>query len=279
MKKHRLDLLLVERGLVESRSIAQRFIYAGEVTVNGSLVDKPGTMIPADAAVVMKAQPRFVSRGGEKLDAALVESGLSVDGLVIADIGASTGGFTDCLLQRHAAKVYAIDVGYGQLAWKLRQDPRVVVMERENARYLDVLPEMVDMIVSDVSFISLRIIYATAVHWLKSDGKVVSLIKPQFEAGRTHVGKGGVVRNPAIHKQVLFDVATEMSRLDLHLLGLMVSPLKGPAGNIEFLGWWERQPEHIDNVFDIEQSSKPVVPDGDYLSDLIETVMQQAARL
>jgi 23S rRNA (cytidine1920-2'-O)/16S rRNA (cytidine1409-2'-O)-methyltransferase len=171
---------------------------------------------------------------------------VAVAGQVVADIGASTGGFTDCLLQNGVAKVYAIDVGYGQLAWDLRQDERVVVMERVNARYLATLPEPVDVIVSDVSFISLRIIYATAVHWLKPGGTVISLIKPQFEAGREHVGKGGVVRDPAIHRQVLETVAADMADFGLGLRGLMVSPLRGPAGNVEFLGWWTLGADSVD---------------------------------
>jgi len=239
MKKQRLDLLLVERGLVESRSLAQRFIRAGEVLVDGQLLDKPGADVAVDANISLKAKPCFVSRGGEKLAAALERFPVVIAGKVAADIGASTGGFTDCLLQHGAAKVYAVDVGYGQLAWELRQDARVVVMERVNARYLATLPEPVDVIVSDVSFISLRIIYATAVHWLQPGGAVISLIKPQFEAGREHVGKGGVVRSPAVHRQVLEAVTAEMATLGLSLRGLMVSPLLGPAGNVEFLGWWE----------------------------------------
>lgn len=237
-RKVRLDLLLVERGLVESRSLAQRLIRAGEVQVDGQLVDKPGADVLEVANVSLKAKPRFVSRGGEKLAAALERFPVSVVGQVAADIGASTGGFTDCLLQHGAARVYAIDVGYGQLAWELRQDARVIVMERVNARYLAALPELVDLIVSDVSFISLRIIYATVVRWLKSGGAVISLIKPQFEAGREFVGKGGVVRDPVVHRQVLETVTAEMAALGLGLRGLMVSPLRGPAGNVEFLGWW-----------------------------------------
>jgi len=235
----RLDLLLVERGLTESRTLAQRLIHAGEVLVNGQLADKPGATVAEDAVVTLKAKPRFVSRGGEKLAAALERFPVAVAGKIAADIGASTGGFTDCLLQYGAAKVYAIDVGYGQLAWELRQDARVIALERVNARYLAALPEPVDVIVSDVSFISLRIIYATAVRWLKPDGAVISLIKPQFEAGREHVGKGGVVRDPAVHRQVLETVTAEMAALGLGLCGLMVSPLRGPAGNVEFLGWWK----------------------------------------
>lgn len=238
MKKQRLDLLLVDRGLVESCALAQRFICAGEVMVDGQLVDKPGTTVPAAAELTLKAKSRFVSRGGEKLAAALDRFPVVVAGKVAADIGASTGGFTDCLLQHAAEKVYAIDVGYGQLAWPLRQNSRVVVMERVNARYLTTLPEPVDLIVSDVAFISLRVIYATAVHWLKPGGDVVSLIKPQFEAERKSVGKGGVVRDRAVHRQVLEAVTASLGKLGLGLRGLMASPLRGPAGNIEFLGWW-----------------------------------------
>ncbi|MBN1250394.1 MAG: TlyA family RNA methyltransferase [Anaerolineae bacterium] len=239
VKTERLDRLVVQAGLVASRSIAQRLIMAGEVLVDGELADKPGMRIPTSAQIDLKAKPRFVSRGGEKLAAALERFGVAVAGRVVADIGASTGGFTDCLLQSGAARVYAIDVGYGQLAWKLRQDARVVVMERTNARYLSALPEPVSLVVSDVSFISLRLIYAAAVHWLAPNGDVVSLIKPQFEAGPANVGKGGVVRDPAVHRAVLEDVTKAMAGLNLGLRGLMPSPLKGPAGNIEFLGWWQ----------------------------------------
>ncbi len=238
MGKERLDLLLVARGLVESRSLAQRLIRAGEVLVEGQIFDKPGMRVDVEVDIALRTRPRYVSRGGEKLAAALARFPVQVAGRVVADIGASTGGFTDCLLQHGAARVYAIDVGYGQLAWSLRQDPRVVVMERTNARYLESLPESVHLIVSDVSFISLRLIYATAVHWLKPGGDVVSLIKPQFEAGRRDVGKGGVVRDPAVHRRVLRQVAEAMAALGLGLRGLMRSPLRGPAGNVEFLGWW-----------------------------------------
>jgi len=242
MEKQRLDRLIVARGLLESRAVAQRFIRAGEVLVDGQLVDKPGTSIATEAEITLKAKPRFVGRGGEKLAAALERFTVDVADRVAADVGASTGGFTDCLLQHGAARVYAIDVGYGQLAWTLRQDARVVVMERTNARYLETLPEPVDLIVSDVSFISLRLIYSTAIHWLKADDTkpcdVISLIKPQFEAGPENVGKGGVVRDPAVHRQVLETTVAMMDALGLVLQGLMASPLVGPAGNIEFLGWW-----------------------------------------
>ncbi|MFP4345899.1 MAG: TlyA family RNA methyltransferase [Anaerolineales bacterium] len=238
MEKERIDRLMVDRGLAKSRNRAQRIIRAGEVRVDGELVDKPGTQVPVEAEISVAERPPFVSRGGEKLEAALERFPVEVEGQVAADVGASTGGFTDCLLQRGAEKVYAIDVGYGQLAWTLRQDPRVVVMERTNARYLRSLEEPVDLVVSDVSFISLRLIYQAAVSWLKPGGDVVSLIKPQFEAGRRQVGRGGVVRDPDVHRQVLEEVTAMMADLGLGLQGLLVSPLVGPAGNVEFLGWW-----------------------------------------
>lgn len=236
----RLDRLLVERGLAESRTEAQRLIRAGEVRVAGQVVDQPGTLVAPDVPVVLAARPRFVSRGGEKLEAALVGFGIDVRGWVAADVGASTGGFTDCLLQRGALRVYAIDVGYGQLDWRLRNDPRVVVMERTNARYLERLPEPVHLVTVDVSFISLRLILPRAVDWLRPGGQVLALIKPQFEAGRRDVGKGGVVRDPAVHRRVLVEVAQAAGALGLTLRGMMVSPLLGPAGNREFLGWWEK---------------------------------------
>lgn len=245
VEKERLDKLLVARGLVSTRSLAQRLIAAGEVRVNGALADKAGTKVSVSARIELTAKPRFVSRGGKKLAAALERFEIDVTGRIVADVGASTGGFTDCLLQYGAERVYAIDVGYGQLAWRLRKDPRVVVMERTNARYLNSLPEPVDMIVSDVSFISLRLIYRTAVRWLKPQGEIVSLIKPQFEAGRECVGRGGVVRDSAVHQRVLEEVVQAMAALGLGLKGLMVSPLVGPAGNVEFLGWWRSQPESV----------------------------------
>ncbi len=238
MAKRRLDVLLVERGLAESRTQAQRLIRAGLVRVAGQVADKPGTQVATNAAITLQARPRFVSRGGEKLEAALVRFGLDVRGWVAADVGASTGGFTDCLLQHGARRVYAIDVGYGQLDWRLRNDPRVVVMERTNARYLESLPEPVDLVTVDVSFISLGLILPMAVRWLKPGGQVVALIKPQFEAGRREVGKGGVVRDPQVHRRVLERVLDIAAGLDLGLRGLMPSPLRGPAGNVEFLGWW-----------------------------------------
>lgn len=231
-------MMLVERDLADSRSQAQRLIRAGLVRVDGQLSDKPGTQVARDVSLAVQARPRFVSRGGDKLEAALAGFEIDVAYAVAADVGASTGGFTDCLLQRRAARVYAIDVGYGQLDWGLRNDPRVVVMERVNARYLRELPEPVNLITADVSFISLRLILAAAVRWLTADGQVVALIKPQFEAGRRQVGKGGVVRDPEVHQLVLERVLKTAADLGLGLRGLMRSPLRGPAGNIEFLGWW-----------------------------------------
>jgi 23S rRNA (cytidine1920-2'-O)/16S rRNA (cytidine1409-2'-O)-methyltransferase len=250
--RERLDVLLVKRELAQSRTQAQRLIRAGLVRVAGQLVDKPGSQVALDAEITLQARPRFVSRGGEKLEAALARFGLDVAGTVAADIGASTGGFTDCLLRHGARRVYAIDVGYGQLDWRLRGDERVVVMERTNARYLEDLPEPIDLVVVDVSFISLGLILPPAVQWLRPKGQVVALVKPQFEAGRREVGKGGVVRDPAVHRAVLERVIQSAGGLGLGLRGLMVSPLRGPAGNVEFLGWWELGAGSIDVASAVE---------------------------
>ncbi len=239
MAKKRLDVLLVERGLAESRTQAQRLIRAGLVRVRGQVADKPGPQVMTNVEITLQARPRFVGRGGEKLEAALARFELDVTGAVAADVGASTGGFTDCLLQHGARRVYAIDVGYGQLAWRLRNDPRVVVIERTNARYLESLPEPVSLVTADVAFISLRLILPAAVRWLNPEGQVVALIKPQFEARRREVGKGGVVRDPEVHRRVLERVLSIAAELGLGLRGLMPSPLRGPAGNVEFLSWWE----------------------------------------
>lgn len=238
--KERVDLLLVERGLVESREAGRRLILAGEVMVDARRVDKPGERVPADADIRVKAGPRFASRGGEKLDAALEAFAIPVAGRVCADVGASTGGFTDCLLQRGASKVYAIDVGYGQLAYPLRTDPRVVVMERTNARYLESLPEPISLATIDASFISLRLLLPAVRNWLGSQADVVPLVKPQFEAGRRDVGKGGVVRDPDIHRRVLVEVLSAAQALGFAVRGLIRSPLKGPEGNVEFLAWLSR---------------------------------------
>ena len=233
----RLDRLVAARGLTESREKARRLIMAGEVLVQGRRVDKPGTLVPLDAGISLHAKAPYVSRGGLKLEAALREFGLNVEGLVAVDVGASTGGFTDCLLQHGAARVYAIDVGYGQLAWKLRQDPRVVVMERTNMRYVESLPEAVDLAVIDVSFISLRLVLPAVMRLLKPAARIIALVKPQFEAGRDLIGKGGVVREASVHRHVLARVCGLAEDRGLAVAGLLPSPLRGPAGNAEFLLW------------------------------------------
>ncbi len=244
--KGRLDLLLVERGLAGSRTEAQRLIMAGQVTVGDQVVDKPGTQVPISEQVAVADRLPYVSRGGFKLAAALDAFDLDVSGWIVADVGASTGGFTDCLLQRGATRVYAIDVGYGQLAWKLRRDSRVVIMDRTNARYLENLPEPVDLTTIDVSFISLRLILPPAAGWLRPGGRIVALIKPQFEAGRQQVGKGGVIRDPAIHHAVLEEITAWAGSKGLRLMGLIRSPIVGPAGNIEFLAHWV--PDSADTI-------------------------------
>jgi 23S rRNA (cytidine1920-2'-O)/16S rRNA (cytidine1409-2'-O)-methyltransferase len=207
---------------------------AAQVLVNGAVVDKPGTRVDADAQIVLKERLRYVSRGGLKLESALDELSVDVAGTVVADIGASTGGFTDCLLQRGAQRVYAVDVGYGQLAWPLRQDPRVIVMDRINARHLRELPERVDLITVDVSFISLKLVLPAVRELLKQQGQILALVKPQFEAGRRMVGKGGVVKDPAVHRAVLNDILRWALDNGLDVIGITPSPIRGPAGNAEF---------------------------------------------
>ena len=237
MPKVRLDVLLVGRGLAESRAQAQRLIMAGKVRSDGQVMLKPGASIQEDARLEVDHGPQFVSRGGEKLQAALAAFALDVNGWTCADVGASTGGFTDCLLQHGARRVYAIDVGLGILHWKLRQDPRVVVMERTNARYVERLPEQVNLVTIDASFISLKILLPVTKGW-GMDGRVevISLIKPQFEAGRTAVARGeGVIRDPVIHRQVLQDTLGFAQQIGYGVGGLIRSPLLGPKGNTEFL--------------------------------------------
>ncbi len=238
MDKNRLDLLLVEKGLVETRALAQRLIMAGEVRVDGQIVLKPATKVLETAQLEVVQGPPFVSRGGEKLQGAL-EAFAREDlaGLVCADVGASTGGFTDCLLQHGAARVYAIDVGYGELTWKLRTDPRVVVMERTNARNVQRLPEDVGLVTIDASFISLRILLPVVKQWFSPQGgQVIALIKPQFEAGRADAAKGGgVIRDVEVHRSVLREVLTFAVQGGFGVLGLIRSPLLGPKGNVEFL--------------------------------------------
>jgi 23S rRNA (cytidine1920-2'-O)/16S rRNA (cytidine1409-2'-O)-methyltransferase len=251
MPKVRLDVLLVERGLAESRAKAQALIMAGQVRVAGQTALKPATAISSDSELSVDSGPRFVSRGGEKLDAALEAFAIDVNGLTCADVGSSTGGFTDCLLQRGATRVYAIDVGKGILHWKLRNDPRVVVMEETNARFVESLPERIDFVTIDASFISLKILLPVVKKWNGGEGirgqGTVALIKPQFEAGKKDVSRGdGVIRDPEIHRQVLNDVLTYAQQEGFGIHGLIKSPLLGPKGNAEFLVWLKEQDKAAD---------------------------------
>lgn len=243
--KERLDVLLVSLGLAESRAKAQATIMAGEVYVNGQKADKSGTEVDITANVEVRGSAcPYVSRGGLKLEKALKNFGVDPTGFVCSDSGASTGGFTDCLLQQGASKVFAIDVGYGQLAWKIRNDPRVVVMERTNIRYVtpEDLGEKLDLSVVDVSFISLSLVLPVIRSLLKETGQVLCLIKPQFEAGKEKVGKKGVVRDPAVHEEVLQNFISLAKSLDFTIRDLTFSPVKGPEGNIEFLAHLSMQP-------------------------------------
>jgi 23S rRNA (cytidine1920-2'-O)/16S rRNA (cytidine1409-2'-O)-methyltransferase len=242
----RADEALVQRGLAESRAKAKALIMAGDVLIGDRPVSKPAELVDLDAELLVKAPPRFVSRGGFKLEHALDTFGIDVRGRVAVDIGASTGGFTDCLLQRGAARVYAIDVGYGQLDYRLRQDQRVVVLERVNARDLRILPEAVDMVAIDVSFISLRLIWPAAIAVAKSDADIVALIKPQFEAGRDLVNRRGVVTDERTRLRVVADVVAGAGEVGLSVRGLTKSPIIGPAGNVEFLSWFSRVGAAID---------------------------------
>ena len=243
--KERLDVLLVSLGLAESRAKAQATIMAGEVYVNGQKADKSGMEVDITASIEVRGSAcPYVSRGGLKLEKALRNFGVDPTGYVCSDSGASTGGFTDCLLQQGASKVFAIDVGYGQLAWKIRNDPHVVVMERTNIRYvtLEDLGEPLDLSVIDVSFISLGLVLPVVKTLLKPTGQVLCLIKPQFEAGKDKVGKKGVVRDPAVHEEVLQNFISLAKSLDFTIRNLTFSPVKGPEGNIEFLAHLSMQP-------------------------------------
>lgn len=236
-KKERLDKLLVARGLVPTRSKAQGIILAGEVLVDGARMDKPGTAVPLEATIELKAQLPYVGRGGFKLAGALETFALDVTGSICADVGACTGGFTDVLLQNGAVRVYAIDVGYGQLDWSLRQDNRVIVLERTNARYLESLDEPVNFVAIDVSFISLRLILPAVKQWLTPDANIVALIKPQFEAGPKQVGRGGIVKDTAVHRAVLEELWQWFGAHGFGVQGLTVSSVTGAEGNVEFLVW------------------------------------------
>ncbi len=234
MTKRRIDSLLVDRGLVESRAKAQALIMAGEVVVDGKAVAKSGTLVAEEAAIAIIEPPPFVSRGGLKLDYALDQFQLDVSSKVVADVGASTGGFTDCLLKRGASRVYAIDVGYGQLDYRLRQDLRVKVMERVNARYPINLPEKVDLATIDVSFISLEKVIPSVAQLLKNSGYLLVLIKPQFEARREEVGKGGVIKQSIVHARVLGRFFAWAIEHGFRLKRVVTSPILGASGNKEF---------------------------------------------
>lgn len=240
MPKQRADALLVERGLAESRTQAQRLVMAGQVRANGQVVPKPSSLLADETSLEVIKGPRYVSRGGEKLEAALGQFEIDPTRWICTDVGSSTGGFTDCLLQHGAAKVYAIDVGKGQLDWKLRQDARVVVMEQTNARNIEKLPEPISLATVDASFISLKTLLPVVRTWLAEKGQVIALIKPQFEAGKQESSRGeGVIRNPEIHHRILSEVLGFAEQNGFGLLGLIRSPLVGPKGNIEFLLWAE----------------------------------------
>ena len=244
--KTRLDVLLTERGLLDSRQKAQATIMSGIVFVNGQRVDKVGTAVANDAQIEIRgATLQYVSRGGLKLEKAMQTFPLDLHDKICADIGASTGGFTDCMLQNGAKKVYAVDVGYGQLDWKLRNDARVVCMERTNARYLthEEIPDELDFASIDVSFISLKLIFPALYGLLRQGGEIACLIKPQFEAGREKVGKKGVVRDPAVHLEVLEHFLIHAKENHFTVLGLTYSPIRGPEGNIEYLGFLRKSEE------------------------------------
>ena len=251
--KTRLDVLLTEQGLQESRQKAQATIMSGLVFVNGQRMDKPGTAVPNDAKIEIRGNTlKYVSRGGLKLEKAMAEFPIELNGCICGDIGASTGGFTDCMLQNGASKVYSVDVGYGQLAWKLREDPRVVCMERTNARYLtpEQIPDPLDFASIDVSFISLKLIFPALYGLLRQGGEIACLIKPQFEAGREKVGKKGVVRDPTVHQEVLEHFLTHARENHFTVLGITYSPIRGPEGNIEYLGYLKKCDEP-DGSFDL----------------------------
>lgn len=262
MAKIRLDVLMVEKGLVKSREKAKALILAGEVLVNGVRIDKPGTSVEEDARIdLQKTGIAYVSRGGLKLEKAIKVFAVDFEGKVVLDVGASTGGYTDCALKHGAVKVYAVDVGYGQLDWSLRNDPRVINMEKTNVRYLtrEALGEMVDIATIDVSFISTLLVFPVVKNLVKPEGLIISLIKPQFEAGREKVGKKGVVRDPLVHEEVLLKCIKGAEKEGLYCSGITYSPITGPQGNIEYfikLGIKEEM------LPDIEKRIKSVVAEA-----------------
>ena len=255
-KKQRLDVLLVDRGVVESREKAQKYIMAGMILVNDQKIDKAGTKVDIDSRLRVIGKPMpFVSRGGFKLDEAFSVFPIDFTDKIVIDIGASTGGFVDCALQHGARRVYAVDVGYGQLAWKLRTDERVINMEKTNARYLtpEDFPESMDWMTTDVSFISLTKILPAAIPLLRERADGVALIKPQFEAGREHVGKNGVVRDPAVHEDVIRRILSCGEELGIYLQGLVHSLIRGPEGNIEYLYWFTKDKERSSVEVDVHR--------------------------
>ncbi|MBI4379074.1 MAG: TlyA family RNA methyltransferase [Nitrospinae bacterium] len=238
MQRRRLDSLLIERRIVQSRERAQSLILAGEVRVNGRCINKAGAFVDENADIELTGKDiPYVSRGGLKLEKAIREFEITIKDKIAIDVGASTGGFTDCLLQNGAKKVYAIDVGYGQIAWKLRNDPRVIVIERKNIRYIKPsdIGELADIVTIDVTFISLRLVIPALIKLLKKNGEIIALIKPQFEVGKDEVGKGGVVREGERHERVISEIKTFATDSGLRVLNVTSSPIKGPKGNIEFL--------------------------------------------
>lgn len=262
-KKERLDILLVEKGICNSRERAKTNIMAGLIFVDGHRVDKAGEKVSRDAEIIFKGEElKYVSRGGLKLEKAMNEFNISLDNKVCMDIGASTGGFTDCMLQNGASKVFSVDVGYGQFAWKLRVDERVVCMERTNIRYVtpEDIGDKLDFASIDVSFISLRTIMPAVKNLLKDNGEVVALIKPQFEAGREKVGKKGVVRDKEVHKEVVSNIANYLIENDFNIIGMSFSPIKGPEGNREYLVYFSKDKEKesdfsLDKINDIIEES------------------------
>lgn len=268
MAKKRLDVLMTERALAESRQKAQAIIMAGLVYVNGQKVDKAGAPVGEDAQIEVRGKTlAYVSRGGLKLEKAVKRWPIRLTGAVCADIGSSTGGFTDCMLQQGAEKVYAVDSGYNQLDWRLRNDPRVVCMERTNARYLDreQIPEELDFFSVDVSFISLRLILPPMRQLIKAEGEAVCLIKPQFEAGREKVGKKGVVRDPAVHLEVLENFLKHAKEAGFTVKDITFSPIKGPEGNIEYLGYISAQdgPDYEGDLADLVRQSHEGLKEGE----------------
>lgn len=266
IEKKRLDILVLEKGLAKSRSEARALIMSGLVYVNGTREDKAGSLFAVNDRTLIQLKTtghRYVSRGGQKLEKAVKEFGLDLKGCYCMDVGASTGGFTDCMLKNGASKVYAVDVGYGQLDWKLRQDPRVVSLEKTNIRYIEagsIGDERLDFAAVDVSFISLKYVLPPLKKLLKGDARAVCLIKPQFEAGRSEVGKRGVVKDPAIHKKVSFEIARMTLDLGFGILGFTYSPIRGPQGNIEYLLYISNDPE----------ASGCIKPEQDFIDKVVD---------